>query len=294
MRIRTIQVAPDWAGRTVESLLKGELELSGALTARLKRRENGICLNGQRVYTNARVAGGDVLSVQVGDWPVRRPLPMACPLSVLWEDEDILILDKPAGLAVHASTRTPGELTLENALAAYLPPEDGLHPVSRLDRGTTGLMAWAKSGYVHDLLRRRLHTPDFRRIYLGVALGQVPADSGHIRLPIGFAPGSRYQRAIQPEGQAAHTEYRVLARRKGYTLLRLIPHTGRTHQLRVHMAALGYPLAGDWLYGQESPRIGRPALHSSELFLTHPITGEGVHVQVPLPPDMARLLEEEA
>ena len=113
MRIRTIQVAPDWAGRTVESLLKGELELSGALTARLKRRENGICLNGQRVYTNARVAGGDVLSVQAGDWPVRRPLPMACPLSVLWEDEDILILDKPAGLAVHASTRTPGELTLE-------------------------------------------------------------------------------------------------------------------------------------------------------------------------------------
>lgn len=289
MRTRELAIGPVLAGRSVESLLKGELRLSDSLIARLKRRETGIRLNGIRAYTTARAATGDVLTAEVGDDPVSRAEPMAYPLSIIWEDEDLLILDKPAGLAVHASTRCPGELTLENALAAYLPPEDGAHPVSRLDRGTTGLMTWAKSGYMHELLRRQLHTDGFQKEYLALAVGEVPEKAGHIRLAIGFAEGSRYKRAVRADGQSAHTEFVVLGRGRGCTLLRLIPHTGRSHQLRLHMAALGYPLAGDWLYGEESPAISRPALHASGLSITHPLTGERLHFEAPLPPDMAAL-----
>ncbi|MEA5059142.1 MAG: RluA family pseudouridine synthase [Candidatus Pelethousia sp.] len=292
MRTRTRLIDAGLAGRRVESLLKEELGISDSLMARLKRRERGICLNGERVYTTARVAVGDWLEVQVGDDPVCRAEPMAYPLSILWEDEDILILNKPAGLAVHASTRNPGELTLENALAAYLPPEDGTHPVSRLDRGTTGAMTWTKNGYMHELLRRQFHTPGFQKEYLAVTAGELADDGGHIRLPIGFAEGSRYKRAIQPEGQEAHTEFFVLARGGGYSLVRLVPHTGRCHQLRLHMATIGYPLAGDWLYGKESSAIARPALHAGGLRLLHPITGDEIRICAPLPEDMKELLEK--
>lgn len=289
MRTRELAIGPALAGRSVESLLKGELGLSDSLIARLKRRETGIRLNGARVYTTARAALGDILTAEVGDDPVRRAEPMAYPLSIIWEDEDLLVLDKPAGLAVHASTRCPGELTLENALAAYLPPEDGAHPVSRLDKGTTGLMTWAKNGYAHELLRRQLRTDGFQKEYLALAVGEMPEKTGHIRLTIGFAEGSRYKRAVRADGQSAHTEFAVLSRGGGYTLLRLIPHTGRSHQLRLHMAALGYPLAGDWLYGEESTAISRPALHASGLSITHPLTGERLRFEAPLPPDMAAL-----
>ncbi|MEA4968925.1 MAG: RluA family pseudouridine synthase [Candidatus Pelethousia sp.] len=289
MRTRELTIGPALAGRSVGSLLKSELGLSDSLIARLKRRETGIRLNGARVYTTVRAAMGDILTAEVGDEPVFRAEPMAYPLSIIWEGEDLLIVDKPSGLAVHASTRCPGELTLENALAAYLPPEDGAHPVSRLDRGTTGLMTWAKSGYMHELLRRQLRTDGFQKEYLALSVGEVPEDAGHIRLAIGFAEGSRYKRAVRADGQSAHTEFSVLGRGGGYTLLRLIPHTGRSHQLRLHMAALGYPLAGDWLYGEESQDIARPALHASGLSITHPLTGERLRFEAPLPPDMAAL-----
>lgn len=292
MRTLELMIGPALAGRRVESLLKGELALSDSLVARLKRREKGICLNGARVYTTARAAEGDILTAEVGDDPVCRALPMEYPLSIVWEDADILILNKPAGLTVHASTRCPGELTLENALSFYLPPEEGAHPVSRLDRGTTGLMTWAKNGYMHELLRRQMQGGGFEKTYLAIAEGEVEEDAGHIRLAIGFAEGSRYKRAAAEGGQSAHTEYAVLGRRKGRTLLRLIPHTGRSHQLRVHMAALGHSLTGDWLYGSESPDIARPALHAATLRFTHPLSGERLRFEAPLPADMARLAIE--
>ena len=205
----------------------------------------------------------------------------------------MLILNKPAGLAVHQSTRDPGECTLENALSAYLPQGDYVHPVSRLDRGTTGIMTVAKSGYVHDLLRRMLHSEDFRREYLGLARGLVEPESGMILLPIGFSPGSNYKRAVREGGQASVTEYSTVRRCGGCTLLRLIPRTGRTHQLRVHMAAIGFPLLGDWLYGEQDAAIVRPALHSYALWLKHPLTGEVLHLTAELPEDMEARMRAE-
>ena len=293
MRALTLVIEEHQSGRTIKSLLAGELRLSESLIRRIKLRETGILLNGERAFTTAIVHPGDVLTAEIGDAPdAPRPRPMSAPLTVLYEDQDIFILNKPAGIAVHQSDRDPEELTLENALSAYLPPDCIPHPVSRLDRGTTGIITFAKNGYMHELLRRMLHTPGFEREYRGVAAGIVRPAKGEITLPIGFAEGSTYQRAVQPGGAPSRTEYEVLAYANGVTLLRLIPHTGRTHQLRVHMAALGFPLVGDWLYGTRDVRIARPALHSFALRLTHPLTGEQLRLEAPLPEDMAALLRE--
>lgn len=123
MRTLSFTVTQDQAGHALGSLLQTQLGISDSLLARLKRREQGICLNGQRAYTTARPLAGDLVQVQIGDDPVKRAAPMAFPLSILYEDPDILVLNKPGGMAVHASTRSPGELTLENALSYYLPPD---------------------------------------------------------------------------------------------------------------------------------------------------------------------------
>ena len=292
MRERSMTIDPAASGRTVLSLLRREFACSDAHISRLKRREAGIRLNGARCYVTARVNAGDELTIEIGDLPDGHIVPMAYPLNVVYEDEDLLVIDKPAGIAVHQSTRDPEELTLENVVCHYLGGNISPHPVSRLDRGTSGLMAFAKSGYVHERLRRQMHTEAYRRTYLGIAVGRVAPPGGTIELPIGMTEGSTYQRAIRSDGQHAKTVYETLAANKSFTLLRLVPETGRTHQLRLHLSAIGYPLAGDWLYGAEDrARIARPALHSYELSLTHPLTGQELHFTSPLPEDMRRLID---
>jgi RluA family pseudouridine synthase len=292
MRTLKLVIEPAAGGRTVLSLLRRELACSDAHISRLKRRERGILLNGARCYVTARVQTGDTLEAEIGDQPDGHIVPMAYPLDVRYEDEDLLIIEKPAGIAVHPSSRDPEELTLENAVCYYLGGRISPHPVSRLDRGTSGLMTFAKSGYVHERLRRQMHTESYTRVYLGVAVGRVTPPCGTIELPIGLAQGSTYRRAIRADGQAAQTTYETIAENGRFTLLRLIPHTGRTHQLRLHMAAAGYPLAGDWLYGAEDRAlIGRPALHSHELALDHPVTGARIELISELPEDIRRLME---
>ena len=175
---------------------------------------------------------------------------------------------------------------------AHLGPSASLHPVNRLDRGTTGLMVVAKNGYIHDQLRRHLHSGSFFRSYLAVCIGSPKPSCGMISLPIGRAPGSAIRRQIDPAGQWARTDYRLLRFKNGLSLVAVTPHTGRTHQIRVHMAAIGCPLAGDWLYGTEDRAlIPRPALHAVRLAFTHPLTGDNLSFTAPLPADMKLLLE---
>mgnify|MGYP004484181627 FL=1 len=294
MRILTHTVLPEEEGRMVKGILRGSLQLSYTLLKSLKWRENAILLNGQSVHVNAIVHAGDVVSVALSERTPREDLyceNTAAP-DIVYEDKDLLVLNKPAGVAMHPKADDAAAPSLAAMLTGYLGEGSVPHFVSRLDKGTSGLLIAAKSGYIHDRLRRALHSSELRREYRAVAVGQVTPPRGVIDAPIGRADGSIIRRCVREDGLVSRTEYEVLQTTERFTLLRLRPETGRTHQLRVHMAYLGHPLAGDWLYGTEDKTlIARPALHSYELWFTQPITGQELHFTAPIPQDMQRLLE---
>ena len=233
---------------------------------------------------------GDVLSIQLSDPEEGRPKGKAAKLDILYEDEWLIIINKSAGIAVHSSTNEPNMDTVEDALYAYLPRDERPHPVSRLDRGTTGAMTVAKCGYMHALMKRIMEQGQFEKRYLAI-LPRVPEKAeGIIDAPIGMAENSHYKRAVCPDGSPAVSEYRVLSTFNSMALCELHPRTGRTHQLRVHMAHIGCPLLGDWLYGENSPLIARPALHAERVAFTHPLTGEYICVHAPMAEDMEGLI----
>ena len=294
MRVLSHTVSAAEDGRTVKELLRGLWHIDHSLLSRLKFR-SAITLNGAPVTVRAVARTGDLLCADVSDLPGENPhiLPVDFPLDVLYEDDDLLLLDKPAGIAIHPAALTEETATIAGAVAHYL-QSDSFHAVNRLDRGTTGVMAVAKTGFVHARCMALLHTDGFQRDYRAVCEGVPQPPEGDIDLPLGRAEGSLLKRCPAPGGQAAHTHYQVLSAANGRALLRLTPTTGRTHQLRVHMAAIGCPLTGDWLYGTEDKSlIARPALHSYHLRMTHPVTGAVIDVTAPLPEDIQRLLKEE-
>lgn len=295
MEIITRTITAEEDGSTVRHILKAKLHFSSHAISRLTRAENGIQVNGQHARTVDVVRTGDVLAVRSED--LRPPkaviTPGNWPLPVVWEDGHLLVVNKPAGMTAHASNFLPDTPTVAGALAWQRGADFLFHPVNRLDKGTTGLMVVAKSGYVHDLLRRSLHSERFQREYRAVCIGCPQPEAGTIDAPIGRQPDSVVARCVRADGSPAVSHYEVLAQKDGMSLVRLRPETGRTHQLRVHMAHINCPLAGDWLYGTEDiDLIPRPALHSCALTMTHPVTGEILHFTVPLPEDMARLIEE--
>ncbi len=290
----SLTVSAGQAGETVDTLLRRSLGLSGTVIRRVKWLEDGILLDGVRVHTNRRAAEGQVLSVRVADGSLRSGMvPVPGPLDIVYEDQDLLVVNKAPGVPCHPG---PGHYsdTLGNFIAYYYKTKGILadfHPVHRLDRGTSGLLVVAKHPHAQEGLKGQLHTPQFRRWYLAVCQGAPEPATGVIDAPIGPAPGSLMERRVDPAGQRARTHYRVLGTGSGRALVELELDTGRTHQIRVHMAHLGCPLTGDFLYGVEDPElIPRPALHSARLALRHPVTGEDMAWSLPLPEDMARLL----
>ena len=287
-------VTPQRDGQKVDTVLRRELGLSGTVVRRVKWLPDGILLDGQRVYTSQRVRIGQELSVLVGEAALRSGLtPVPGPLDIVYEDEDLLVVNKAPGVPSHTG---PGHYndTLGNFLMNYYQKQGvfaDYHPVHRLDKGTSGLMVVAKHPHAQERLKEQLHTGAFRRIYLAVCEGRPEPEAGVVDAPIGRVEGSLLAREVRADGQPARTRYRVLRTGAGRALLRLELETGRTHQIRVHMAHLGHPLTGDFLYGTEDTAlIRRPALHSAELELVQPLTGVLIRLCVPLPEDMDRLL----
>lgn len=289
---RTLEytIPPEGEGKRVRAVLQGALGLSAGLVTRLKHRPGSVRINGAGARTIDLLHAGDRLSVDVGDAKESAFVPAGPRLDVAWEDEDIIIINKPAGMATHGRSDRR-EPTVGAMVAAYLGTSAPFHPVNRLDRGTTGLMCAAKTGYMHERLRRILHTDAFRREYLAICTGVPPEAEGEIDAPIArYNEEKRF--CVREEGAPSLTRYKVLLTWEGRSLLRVRPETGRTHQIRVHMASIGCPLLGDRLYGRLSRELDRPALHSAALTLIHPLTGEMVSVRAPLPEDMRALLPE--
>lgn len=296
-RYLTLNITPELAGLEVNTLLRRQLGLSGTVLRRVKWLPDGITLDGVRVNVRFRAREGQTLSVRLTE-PERKSglLPREGPLDIVFEDRDLIVLNKAAGVSVHPG---PGHYddTLGNFLLHhYDRTGEGadFHPVHRLDRGTTGLIVVAKHPYAQEKLKNQLHTGDFRRLYLAVCDGAPPDLTGVIDAPLGPAEGSLCRRQVRPDGQSARTHYKMLQTCGPRSLVELELETGRTHQIRVHMAHIGCPLTGDFLYGTEDRAlISRPALHSGYLSLLHPVTGERLQFSVPLPEDMAALISKE-
>ena len=285
------------AGIKVDTLLKRHLGLSGTVVRRIKWLPDGILVDGVRVNTRFCPQEGQVLSVRLSD-PERRSgiLPAPGPLDIVYEDGDVVVLNKAPGVPVHPG---PGHYsdTVGNYLLHYYDQEGtegDFHPVHRLDRGTSGLLVVARHPHAQEVLKEQLHTDGFRREYLAVCQGVPEPPAGTVDAPLGPKPGSLVEQMVRPDGKPARTHYEVVKAGENCALVRLVLDTGRTHQIRVHLAHLGHPLVGDFLYGTEEPnRIPRPALHSHRLTFRHPITGQEMSFTAPVPPDMRRLMEQE-
>ena len=291
MKLLSLTATKEQENLRVQDVLRDVYDVSASYLSKLKRRPGALLLNGVPVYTTAKVKQGDTVAFDPSDPEKLAIRPIPYPLSIVYEDEWLLVLDKPANMSVHPS-RDPDEPTVENAIAAYFAGTDNPHPVSRLDKGTTGLLTVAKSGYIHARMKTIQHEGRFQKTYLALITG-VPNEARFtIDAPIGPEPGSTYRQCVREDGAEAKSFCEALGTKDGITLVRLTPYTGRTHQLRVHMAYAGYPLLGDWLYGTRSVLIDRPALHAASLSFTHPITGEEITLSASLPEDMRRVITD--
>ena len=279
--------------QNVGLLLRRELNCSAAVVRTAKKYPDGILLDGVHTTTADSARPGQVLSILISDREDGDLEPAEGPVEFVYQDEDMLVINKAAGVAVHPS---PGHHTdtLGNFLTDYY-KKQGIpfvfRPANRLDRGTSGLMVAARHAHAQELLKHQLHTGAFKRIYLAVCQGVPRQEKGVVDMPIGRAEGSVLQRKVRADGARAVTHYQVMEIHGDRSLVRLELETGRTHQIRVHMAWLGCPLVGDFLYGVEDKAlIGRTALHSWQLSVTQPLTGERLELTAPLPEDMVNLL----
>ena len=285
-------LGPEDGGVKVDTLLRRRLHLSGTVIRRIKWLPDGILVDGA-IAKSLKLKAGDTILLEIPDAKPIEAVPQDIPLDIVYEDGDLLILNKAPGVPVHPG---PGHFndTIGNFLLNYYNSEGiegDFHPVHRLDRGTSGLMAVAKHPHAQEVLKGQLHPPAFRRVYLAVCDGGPQPPSGVVDAPLGPREGSLVEQMVRPDGKDARTRYETLSRSGGRSLVRLELDTGRTHQIRVHMASLGCPLTGDFLYGYEDRSlISRPALHSAQLSLRQPVTGQELSFTLPLPEDMARLL----
>ena len=248
--------------------------------------------NGKPVRKNDRPAPGQTLEVRLPDPEPINVLPQNLPLDVVYEDRDIIVVNKPVGLVVHPAPGHP-DGTLVNALLYHcgssLSGINGvLRPgiVHRIDRDTSGLIIAAKNDRAHLALAAQLQDHSLARTYEAVAVGKLREDTGTVNAPIGRHPLDRKKMAIDPKnGRQAITHWSVLARYPGYTHVECRLETGRTHQIRVHLASIGHPLLGDMVYGAKKPVPGLAGqcLHARRLRFVHPSTGELVELECPLP-----------
>jgi 23S rRNA pseudouridine1911/1915/1917 synthase len=304
--VHTLSLSADLAGLRLDQALARVLPQYSRSRLTSWIEAGAVQVDGQRLRPKDRVLGGEEVRIEARVEPVEALIPEPIPLTLVHKDRALLVVNKPAGLVVHPGAGV-GRHTMVNALLALDPslalvPRAGL--VHRLDKDTTGLVLVARTIESHTALVAALAKREIRRQYVAVCTG-VMTGGGTVDEPIGRHRTQRTRMAVRSDGRAAVTHYRVLKRFRAHTLLRAELETGRTHQIRVHLAHIGYPLVGDPLYAgrrripagcspellAELERFPRQALHAERLGLTHPRSGKEVEWEAPVPPDMQGLID---
>lgn len=285
----------DSAGLRVEQFLRRK-RYSGQNLSEIKRMPKSILVNGVHYYMRQELSKGDHLQVRICETQNSEKIPPTkLPLDIIYEDEDLLVLNKPAGMPIHPSLNNYTN-SIANALAYYFQSQGKpfiFRCCNRLDRDTSGLTIVSKHLVSGSILSDMTKYREVHREYLAIARGSVTPSEGTIQAPLGRKEGTIIERTVDWEdGEDAVTHYKVVKEANGHSLVSLRLETGRTHQIRIHMKYLGYPLIGDYLYNPDMEYMTRQALHSHHMEFTHPITGEHMSFTAPLPEDMARVMQE--
>lgn len=279
-----IIISPAENGKRLGEVLSNR-GISRRLVTRLKRIPNGITRNGLLLRTIDEVHDGDVVVLNERDESLPEPN-FDLKADVLFENTDLVVFGKPPLMPVHTSIKHRSD-TLENFFAAHC-PQTTFRPVNRLDRDTSGCVLCAKN----QLSAQRLQKAS-EKVYYAVCCPAPEKKEGVIDAPIAREQQSIIKRCVSPDGKRAVTHYKVIAENEKYALCEIHLETGRTHQIRVHFAYIGCPLAGDDMYGGSTEDISRQALHCGEMSFSEPTTGEKIQVNAPLPDDMKKLLKRQ-
>jgi len=276
----------------IKELLKRRLGISTRLLRKLKEGDC-VYLDGRTIRLCEKGKAGERITLLLPE-ESSGFIPEAIPIEVIFEDPDLLAINKQPGFVVHPTKGHPCH-TIANGLMKYMLDRGDRYKIrfiNRLDMDTTGILLIGKNSHCQDDFSKQAAAGRIEKKYLAVVKGLVMQDGGTIDLPVGKPVDDQLRRAVIPDGYPSITHYEVLERfDRGYTLVRLLLETGRTHQIRVHMSHIGHPVIGDVLYGGEAVHlIERQALHAEELHFNHPITGERLSLYAPLPEDMKRLL----
>lgn len=291
MERKHLTVTPEEETLRLDVLLSRRVEGLTRSAAQRLLEEGKVSLQGRPLKKNHRLRAGEALELCLPDPVPTDARPQDIPLDIVYEDADVAVVNKPRGMVVHPAPGNP-DGTLVNALLAHCGQSlsgvgGAIRPgiVHRIDKDTSGLLIIAKNDRAHLALSAQLKDHTLSRVYEAVAIGSLKEDRGTVDAPIGRSLRDRKKMAVVSDGRRAVTHYEVLARYPGYTHLRCQLETGRTHQIRVHMAYLGHPLAGDPVYGPKNDpeRLGGQCLHARELTFVHPTTGQTVHLTCPLP-----------
>lgn len=285
----------DSSGLRVEQFLRRK-RYSGQNLSEIKRMPKSILVNGVHYYMRQELSTGDHLQVRICETQNSEKIPPTkLPLDIIYEDEDLLVLNKPAGMPIHPSLNNYTN-SIANALAYYFQSQGKpfiFRCCNRLDRDTSGLTIVSKHLVSGSILSDMTKYREVHREYLAIARGSVTPSEGTIQAPLGRKEGTIIERTVDWEhGEDAVTHYKVVKEANGHSLVSLRLETGRTHQIRIHMKHLGYPLIGDYLYNPDMEYMTRQALHSHHMEFIHPITGEHMSFTAPLPEDMARVMQE--
>ena len=272
----------------VLDVLKNEFLLSARLITKLKQ-SNNIFFNEEITYTKKLVCANDVVSVLI-DFVEDNSNIVATniPLDIIYEDEYLLAINKPANMPVHPSMLHYEE-TLSNAVKYYfdtLNVKRKRRIVNRLDKDTSGIVIFAKNEYIQECLIKQMKTKELKKEYLAVVTGYLQKKSDTLCFPISRKEGSIIERTVNPNGDIAITHYNILKEQNNLSLVHVFLETGRTHQIRVHFSHINHPILGDTLYGTPSPLINRQALHSYKITLLHPISKQILTLEAPIPNDM--------